>query len=552
MTNINFIGLGGMTEIGMKMYVLEINEQLYIFDAGMKYPDDVMFGIDKIIPDMNYISNNRKRVKAVFISNISDNNIGALTMLMNLIEAPIYASNFTNAVLKQALPNKKQKFITMRSSKATKITDDVKVTAFAMTYSIPGNYGFFVETKNGNLVYISDYVFNQNVPVEYATDLEYLATLKKKQILALISSVKGAETIGFGANNPEFSKEIAQHIRKMKGSLFLNIFTKNLLDIQMTIYEAEKVGKKICILGRRGYEIINAAFRNKEIKMQNGTLTTLKNIKGIDRDKIIYLVLGDEGVPYDLMLHILSDTHREVRVHPEDMVVMAVAKVPGSELKISSVVDAAFQKNIDATIMSYTNVMADTAGIEDMKLLQNFINPKYLIGNDGEFRQLVEFQKHFNQKVEDVDKVLLADSGEWISFANGTVVQSDKTNLVLDDILVNGEMFEDSDNYVLKEREQLSADGAVIFTVAILEDNGSYQSQYINYQSLGFIPEDEQKTLIKEIKKDVTNVIDKTNNGKSLKISELKRKIQETINQTIYREIKRYPIVVVQFIMQKK
>ena len=338
----------------------------------------------------------------------------------------------------------------------------------------------------------------------------------------------------------------------MEGSLFLNVFTKNLLDIQLAIEVAERENKKICILGRRGYEIINTAFRNKAIRMKNGTLTTLKNIKSFDRNQIIYLVLGDEGVPYDLMLHILSDTHRDVHVAPEDTVILAVAKVPGSELKISSVVDVAFQKNISAAIMNYDNVMADTAGVEDMKLLQNFVKPKYLIATDAEFRQLVEFQKRFNKEQNNKNSVLLADSGEWITFDQKNIEKSENTNLVLDEILVNGEMFEDSDNYVLKEREQLSADGVVILTVALLEENSQYTSQYINYQSLGFIPENEQKTLIKEIKADVIKVIEQTNNGKNLKINDLKRRIQETINQTIYREIRRYPIVVVQFIMQQK
>ena len=208
MTKLNFIGLGGMTEIGMKFYILEVENNLYIFDSGMKYPDDVMFGIDKIIPDMTYIRNNKDRVKAVFISNVSDNNIGSLTVLMDIVDAPIYASHFTNAFLKQLIQKKEQQFITLKAGKTNTI-ENIKVTAFAMTYSIPGNYGFLIETKDGNIVYISDYVFNQNVPQEYATDLDYLASLKNKNVLALISSAKGAEKLGFGANNPDFSKEFA-------------------------------------------------------------------------------------------------------------------------------------------------------------------------------------------------------------------------------------------------------------------------------------------------------------------------------------------------------
>jgi len=549
MTDINFVGLGGMTEIGMKLYVLEIQEELYIFDAGMKYPEDIMFGIDKVIPDMTYIKHNRGRVKAVFISNISDNNIGSLTMLMDIVDAPIYGSDFTISIVKKLIQKKNQQFITMQTEKTVNI-GAITVSPFAMTYSVPGNYGYLIESKAGNLVYISDYVFNQNVPKAYLPDLDYLGSLKHKDVLALISPTKGAETIGYGANNPQFFKQISKYIQGMKGSLFLNIFTKNLLDIEQTIDAAQRAGKKICILGRRGYEIISTNAKNMNLK--NDTLVTFKNLKQMDRDQVIYLVLGDEGVPYDLMLHILSDTHREVRVHQNDTVLLAVPKVPGSELKVSSVIDAAFQKSMEAHMIDVHDVMADTAGLEDMKLLQNFIEPKYLIVTDGEYRQIVEFQKKFDEPVGDGHRVLIADSGEWISFDKKVAVKSEQTNLVLDEVLINGELFEDSDNYILKEREQLSSDGAVILTVALLEENNKYISQYVNYQSLGFIPEADQKALIKEIKADVMEVVEASNNEKNVKINDLKRQIQETINQTIYREIKRYPIVVVQFIMQKK
>jgi len=549
MTDINFVGLGGMTEIGMKFYVLEINQDIYIFDSGMKYPEDIMFGIDKVIPDMTYIRNNSKRVKGIFISNISDNNIGSLTMLMDIVDAPIYGSHFTIAIVKQIIKKNDQQFITMQREK-TETIGSVRITAFAMTFSVPGNYGYLIETKVGNLVYISDYVFNQNVPETYLPDLGYLGSLKDKNVLALISPVKGAETIGYGANNPQFLKQINYYIKNMKGSLFLNIFTKNLLDIQFAIDAAQQANKKICILGRRGYDIISANAKNMNLKRD--TLVTFKNLKQIPRENVIYFVLGDEGVPYDLMLHILSDTHREVRVHPDDTVLLAVPKVPGSELKVTSVIDAAFQKNMETAMIDFHDVMADTAGLEDMKLLQNFIQPKYLIVSDGEYRQIVEFQKKFDEPIGKGHKVLIADNGEWISFDKGLGVKSEYTSIVLDEILINGELFEDSDNYILKEREQLSSDGVVILTVALLEENNQYVSQYVNYQSLGFIPEADQKALIKEIKADVKTVVEASNNEKNVKINNLKRQIQETINQTIYREIKRYPIVVVQFIMQKK
>jgi ribonuclease J len=549
MADINFVGLGGMTEIGMKLYVLEIKQDIYIFDSGMKYPEDIMFGIDKVIPDMTYIRNNRKRVKAVFLSNISDNNIGSLSMLMDIIDTPIYGSPFTLSIAKQIVRKKNQQFIALQQEKTEKI-GQLQVTAFAMTYSVPGNFGYLIETPFGNLVYISDYVFNQNVPKSYLPDLGYLGALKNKNVLALISPTKGAETIGYGANNPQFSKQITYYIKNMKGSLFLNIFTKNLLDIQLTIAAAQEANKKICILGRRGYEIISADLKNMGLKRD--TLVTFKNLKQVDRDKVIYLVLGDEGVPYDLMLHILSDAHREVRVQPNDTVLLAVPKVPGSELKVSALIDAAFQKNMETAMIDFRDVMADTAGLEDMKLLQNFIDPKYLIVTDGEYRQIVEFEKQFNTSSGQDANVRIADSGEWISFQKGKPVKSEQTALSLDEVLINGELFEDSDNYILKEREQLSSDGAVILTVALLEENNTYISQYVNYQSLGFIPEAEQRALIREIKTDVMAVVEASNSAKHTKINDLKRQIQETINQTIYRELKRYPIVVVQFIMQKK
>lgn len=550
MGKISFVALGGMTEIGHKLYLIEIDNDMYIFDSGMKYPEDVMFGIDKVIPDMTYIRHNKKRVRGVFLSNISDANIGSLTALMEIVNAPIYASKFTLSVVKKEIADKNQQYVEMRPMQKMKFGKTF-ISAFEMTYSLPGNYGFLIESENGNVVYVSDYVFNQNVPATYAVDFSHIASLKSKNVLALISPVKGAETNAYGVNSNQFQKQLTTKIQKAKAAVFVNLFTKNFLGIQMTISIAESHGRKVCILGKKGYELVNLALKNKVMQMKPETLVNINKVKQEDREKTVFLVLGDEGVPYDLMLHILSDTHRDIRVHSDDIVIIAVPKIPGSELRTSSVIDALFRKNIKAEIIEPQAVAIDTAGIEDMKMLYNFIKPKYTITSDGEFRQMVEYKMKMIEYGLHEKSILFADNGEWLTFEQGKRVKADKINLTLEDILVDGNITEDMDNIILKEREQLAADGVVILTVALISKNEKYDVQYVNFQAQGFIPEKDQKPLITEIKDTVVATIEKSNTGSNdVKINALKKRIQEQINQTIYRKIKRYPIVVVQFILQ--
>lgn len=552
METLNYVGLGGMAEIGCKMSVLEVGGDLYIFDSGMKYPEDVMFGIDKVIPDMTYITKNRKRVKAIFISNISDEVTGSLDLLLDIVQVPVYASAFTISVLKTEIHNVNQTYIVLKADEQIKI-GAISVTAFSLTYSLPGNIGFLVQTKLGNVVYMSDYVFNQNVPVHYATDLAFLGKLVQQPIVALISPVKGAETLGFGANESKFAKQIHTIIKQSEQAVFINTFTKNFLAIQYAISAAEAEQKKICILGYRAYQLITAAIKTKVLSIKQDTLVSTKKMKEMDRSDIVFLVLGDEGVPYNLMLHILSDTHRDVIVDPADTVVIAVPKIPGSELKVSAVIDALFTKQIEATIIDPQVVMTDTAGIEDMKLLYNFIKPQYLITFDAEYRQMVEFKASFVEYGLNEHQIIFADNGEWISFSDGQKCKSPNRHLPLDEVLLNGNIIEDSDNFVLKEREQLSADGVVLLTVVLSEEQSKYEVSYINFKSQGFIPMKEQKYLISNINTDIAKVVEKCNNGnKEIRIAELKKKIKDDINQTIYREIKRHPVVVVQFVIRQK
>ena len=552
MQKIDIVGLGGMNEIGRKLYVFESGKDIFIFDAGMKFPEDIMFGIDKIIPDFTYLKNNKKRVKAIFISNISDENIGALSMLMQVVDAPICGSKFTVSVLKRELANRSQVFQTLIPMKKYKF-GGITISAFSMTFSLPGNLGFLIETPNGNFSYISDYVFNNNVTGLYETNYEHLASLRNANVLALISPVKGAETNGYGVSQSKFSQNLENSLQKTSGAVFINTFTKNFLIIQKAIIVAEKVGRKVCVIGKKGYELINIAIRSHAIKIERDTLVSAKRASSMKTKEIMYLVLGDEGMPFDLMLDILSDANREVRVQKNDKAYMVVPKIPGSELKISKVIDELFKKGIPTEIIDFNNISINMAGVEDMKLLYNFIKPKYLIATDGENRQIVEFENKMSQFGVDPQNIILCNNGEWISFVDGEHTKSELTNLVLEEILVNGNVLEDSDNYILKEREQLSADGVVILTVALLEKVDKYEAQYVNYQSLGFIPAKDQKVLIAKIKESVVAVVESSNTSNSqTRINELKRKIQEAINQTIYREIKRHPVVVIQFILQKK
>ncbi|MGL5041668.1 MAG: hypothetical protein ACRC6X_01015 [Culicoidibacterales bacterium] len=550
MGKLNFVALGGLTEIGHKLHLLEIDNDIFIFDSGMKYPEDITFGIDKVIPDMTYIRNNKKRVRAVILSNISDANIGSIQMLMEIITAPIYASKFTNAIIRKEISDKNQKYFDMLPQKKIKF-GKTQILSFSMTYSIPGNLGFLIEHEYGNIVYISDYVFNQNVPQAFEMEFAQLANLKNKNILALISPVKGAETNSFGVTSDAFTKKMDAEISMSKGAVFINLFTKNMLGIQTAITITEQKKKKICVLGKKGYELVVQAVKHKAIKMAPETLVNIQKIKQADREKSVFLVLGDEGVPYDLMLHILSDTHKDIRVESEDTVIIAVPKIPGSELKTSAVIDALFKKNHKAAIIDPLAVTFDIAGIEDMKLLKNIMAPKYLIASDGEYRQMIEFKTKMIAAGQHEKSIIFADNGEWVSFENGKECKSERTNLSLEEILVDGNMIEDTDNVILKEREQLSADGVVILTVALVNKSDVYSVQYVNFQSQGFIPEKEQKQLISEINETVVSAVEKSNTSSSdVKINALKKRIQEQINQTIYRKIKRYPIVVVQFVLQ--
>ena len=551
MSKINFVGLGGMSELGCKMYLLEIDADIYIFDAGMKYPDDAVYGIDMIIPDMTYIKNNRKRVKGVFISNINDDNVGALPKLMDIIEAPIYGSKFTISVIKKEIQDKNQVYVEMNINRKEKLSK-ITVSAFSLTYSLPGNYGFLIETAYGNIVYVGDFVFNQNVPPAYETSFKQLALLSDKQVVALALPVKGAEKNNYANSSVNFKNEINNIIarKELEQSIFMNVFTKNFLAIQTIIDAAIRNKHQVCVIGRKGYELVQTAIRNKVLAVPNDLFVPVKKVTDANRDNIIFLVLGDEGVPYELMLHILSDTHKEIRIRKQDLAVMAVPKISGSELKVSAVIDMFYTKGIDVKIIDPANLSFDIAGMEDLKMLYNMIKPKYLITTDAEYRHMIEFKSKMLDFGAHEKSVIFADAGEWITLENSMQVKGDKTDLTLETILIDGNMAEDSDNIILQEREQLSVDGVSILTVALLEKESKYKVQYINLNSKGFIPLKEQKVLISEINKTVVATVDKMNQSKNLKIVELKKQIQEAINQTIYRQIKRYPIVVVQFVMQ--
>lgn len=549
MKKINFIALGGLGEVFKKLFVYDIDGDLFIFDSGMKYPEDVLFGIDTVIPDMSYLKNNAQKIQGVFISNLAEVNIGSLQQLLEITEAKVFGSQFTIEYLKRRFPNKVEQFRYIHPGKTVQIKD-VKIKSLHLTYSIPENYGYALDIDGQSIVHVTNFVFNQNAKRAFQTDMLTLVEQGKKANLALFLPVTSASVAGYAANQHQFKKKFFEAIEFATGSIFVSIFTENFMNVQEIIEVAESVNKKICFIGKKGFDLYFNALKQRKIHAQRDTIINIKKSQEM-RDETIYLVMGDDGVPYNLMQSILLDARKEIKIRQQDFGVVAVPKIAGAELKVSAMIDGFFQKNIALKIIDSQYVATDIAAQEDIKFLYNLLQPKYLIPTSAEYRQVVEFEKMMLNHGVDKERLLFVDNGEWLSFVGDEHVTSDMTNLQLNDVLVDGKLEEDINNIVLKERGQLASDGVAILTVALKENVDKKEVTYVYFESKGFIPQKDQKQLIADIHQSVYQAVNKMNEEqKSLKMNMLKKKLQDCVGQVIYQKLKRNPIIVIQFVIQ--
>ena len=546
MSKINIVSLGGVQETGKNLYVVEVDADIFILDAGMKYPPSDVYGVDVVLPDISYLISNSKRIKGIFLTHAHDDHIGTIPHILKYMKIPVYASPFTLAVVKELLqehnlnPNNYE--LVAVSEKVTLRFGYISVRFINVSHSVPQSFAIVINTPDGNIIYTGNYNFDQNGKALYRTNIEGLCKVASEGVLALLpESISTISEINRGSIL-EFVQRLKKIFTNAKGRIVISLFSTNLQRIQQLIDIAVEHKKRIAIIGRKTQRIVNIAINSGYLKVDPERLVNLRYIddknKNIQSDLVV-LVTGERHEPYFMLQRMCRKIDRLIHIDNKDTVVVLTRPAIGTEKMAARTLDMLFRETENVVIFPTNLILSASSGAEEAKQMINLTRPKYVIPVVGEYRHqynLVNLAKSIDIKDENI---IIIEQGNMIGFNNGEYIGVTQT-VPSGDILLDGKGLGDVNDAVLRDREMLAENG-VLMIVSNINAKTRKVLSGPKYVSKGFYFDDEDEKNMTEI---FNKIKEKMFAGRFINWVEFKNELKTEINKYVYKKTKTNPIII--------
>ena len=542
MSKIKIFSLGGLNEVGNNMYVVNVDEEIFILDAGFKYADEKMLGIDYIIPNFDYLKENIDKIKGIFISHGHDSQYGALPdILEELPNIPVYGTEFTLEIIKSVLDDQNIKNYNLKTIIPHKKIDFKNTSVFpiSLTHSVPGSVGYVINTNDGAIVYTSNFLFDSTMNGAYKTDIGKLAYVGKQGVLCLMSESMYADKTGYTSPNNRIENIVMEAIVKADGRVLFNIFEAQLYRIQELFNVATLLDKKVVILGKKLEDIINKAIDMKYVEFDKSRLL---NLNHVNDPNVIVLISDDRERPFSNIRRIINGRDKFVKVNELDTIIFASPSYDGLEKSATKIYDEIAKMDLNLVIIP-KKYLSHHASSEDLMMMINLMNPKYYFPVIGEYRHQVANADNAVKVGMDKDNIILKLNGEVANFVDGKLIESYE-KVKVDEILVDGKTIGDVGELVLKDREMLSENGIVIVSATI-----DKQTKKIiagpEILTRGFIFVKDNIDLIKESEKISTEVINEFTTENYVDFNKIKLGIREKLGKYFYKETECKPMILI-------
>ena len=543
MSKIKIFALGGLNEDGKNMYVVEVDKDIFVFDAGLKYADDKMLGVDYIIPNYDYIKDNIKRVKGVFITHGHDNYMGALCdILKEVPELKIYGTKFTLEIIKDELESDGIKSNNLIEITPHKKIDFGKNSIFpiTVTYMIPDAVGYVLYTPDGAIFYTGNFVFDPTMLGPYKMDIGKLAYVGKQGVLCLLSESLYAEKKGFTSPNHRAADAISEVINNHDGRILLNIDQTQIYRVQELFNEIKHTKRNVVILGKRMEQNILKAINMKYVNFDAKRICSIKHVN----DEGIIVIISDERErPFSNLKRIVRGYDKFVTITDKDTFVLVSPIDDGMEGTATKILDTLARIGVDTIVLDKRNYLSHHASSEDLMLMIDLMKPKYYMPVIGEYRQQVANANAAKQIGMRCDHILLKLNGDVAYFENGELVDNDM-KVPVDDILIDGLSAGDVGDLVIKDRELLSDNGIVIIT-ATLDRKTKEILAGPEVLTRGFIFVRDNINLIKEAEKIAIDVIKENTKSNYVDFSKVKMGIRDKVGKYFYNQTECKPMILI-------
>jgi len=541
---IRIIPLGGVGEIGKAMYVIEIDEEIFVVDSGLMFPENEMLGIDIVIPDVTYLEENKARIKGIFLTHGHEDAIGSISYLLRKIQAPVYGSRLTIALAKEHLKElpaaQPVKFfeVTNRSRMNFKSTH---VTFFHTTHSIPDSLGIVFHTSEGAIVHTGEFKFDQSAKGSYRPDIAKMAGLGEEGVFVLMSDSTEAERPGYTTSESVIKEQLSETFHAAKGRILVSLYSSNFIRIQQVFDTALESRRKVAVVGKTLENVFDVGKRLDYLKIDEETLISIKEIGNYADDEVVIIVSGTQGEPLEALDKMVRKHHKDVKIKETDTVLITFTPSPGMEVAMFKTMNHLAKTGAKVLTSSKKVHVSGHGSQEDLKMMLNLMKPQYFIPIQGEYRMLIAHSKLAQATGLTKAQIFIADKGDVVEYKSGKMRMSGRVQA--GNVLIDGIGIGDVGNIVLRDRKLLSQDGILIVVVTLNRAQKIIASGP-EILSRGFVYVRESEQLMDESADLVKKIVEKYVNKETFEWTNIKQEIRDTLNSYLYQKTKRRPMII--------
>lgn len=545
MSDIKLIALGGVRENGKNLYVVEVNDSIFILDAGLKYPENEQLGVDEVIPNLDYLIENKKRVQGIFLTHGHADAIGALPYILSEMKVPVFGSPLTIELAKLFVKknNNVKKFNQFHVIDAETEIEfaDATISFFKTTHSIPESLGIVVGTDEGQIVYTGDFKFDQASRKYYRTDLARLTEIGRDGVLALLSDSANATSHVLTASESEVGAEIDDVIANAEGRVIIAAVASNLSRIQQVFDSAAEHRRRVVLTGFDAENIIRTAIRMKRLGVADEKLIVKpKDMHKFEDHELIILEAGRMGEPINGLQKMALGRHRYVQIKDGDLVYIVTTPSTSKEAVMARVENLIYKAGGTVKLITQDLCVSGHANARDLQLMINLLQPKYLFPIQGEYRNLsahADLAQEVGMYPEDIYIVKRGDV---------MVLEKDgfhhEGSVPAGDVMIDGNAIGDVGNIVLRDRKVLSEDGIFIVALTVNKREKKIVSK-AKIHTRGFVYVKKSRDILREAAELVNQTVENYLAQDSFDWGELKGAVRDDVAKFLFDQTKRRPAV---------
>ena len=541
---VRIIPLGGINEIGKNITAIEYKNDIVVIDCGLKFPDEDMFGIDLVIPDISYLLKNKDKIRGIFLTHGHEDHIGALPYVLRELNVPVYGTKLTLGIVETKL--KEHGLLSSTELIRVKPRDVIKLNSVSVEFiktnhSIADSVAIAIHTPLGVVLHTGDFKIDYTPIDGEPMDFARFAEIGKKGVLAMMADSTNVEKPGYTMSEKVVGESFARLFSKAKGRIIIATFASNVHRIQQIIDAARVYDRKVAVSGRSMENIVAVAAELGYLEFEKDILVSVDQINKYPNNKVVIITTGSQGEPMSALARMASSEHRKVNIVEGDTVIISATPIPGNEKLVSKVINQLFQKGAEVIYKSLAEIhVSGHACQEELKLMQCLVKPKFFIPVHGEYRHL---KQHGELAIS-----LGMPEGNVLIPENGGVIEVTRNNIRRNGTVNSGQVFVDGlgvgdvGNIVLRDRKHLSQDGILTVVVTLSKENNSIIAGP-DIISRGFVYVRESEGLMDGAKDIVRDVLRECEEKNITDWASLKSKVRDELRSYLYEKTKRKPMI---------